>query len=155
MSPLPRRFGCVPVLAKQTGTPLAGLPTADTTRRGIQAGVVVRRGASGGRERFQMRGVVHLHEARGLTGEVEDGEVARVLRKAPIGRQRQVEQMAEQDAVHAVMPHEDDLFARMSRQRETQGVRNPYQNVLKRFAIGKPRKLGRGPPEGIGLGVGL
>src|SRR5918993_1180472 len=102
---------------------------------------------------------LHPHVACGEDLDLVQG--AGVLNQPPIGRQRHVEELQQQHAVHAVMAHHHHRLLGVAQQRLAQHVARPRHDVLQRFPFGKARELRRRAPLpisvrtlGADLGVG-
>src|SRR5262249_48747334 len=70
-----------------------------------------------------------------------------LLRKPPIGRQRLIEELQQQRAVHAVMRDKNDGVVGVSSDDETQRVCTPRDQFLERLSIGKSSKGRTSKPD--------
>jgi hypothetical protein len=59
-------------------------------------------------------GFVHAQDAYGTVDDVDLIETARILSNTPTGRKRQIEQLRQQDSIHAIMADHDDQFVGMA-----------------------------------------
>jgi len=77
-----------------------------------------------------MPGLINSMNPDPMTLDVDFVEGARILREAPISRERLIEQLQQQGPIDAVMPDQDDALARVPFKHEPQPVRRPDHEVL-------------------------
>src|SRR6185437_12658716 len=96
----------------------------------------------GQRQRVEVTGFVDADDAERSTANVDFVDAARLLRDAPVGRQRHVKTLHQNGAVHAVMADQHNRVAGMPGQHEAQDVGGACSEVLQRFAVGKTDEFG-------------
>ena len=100
------------------------------------------------RQSLQVAGLVDALNGNLAVSDIDLVETARRLREAPIGRQRLIEQLHQQCAVHAVMADQHDGVVGMAGQHEPQRIGGARREVLQQFAVREADEMRRREPRG-------
>src|SRR6476646_443179 len=156
-----RQMAAVPPTAQQSSATLKHLipaPVLAALRSGSRWKTPARDfpvwsdGANSGRF-FQMAGLVDPADVSLAVLDIDLVEAARALFEPPVGRQRQIEKLQKERAVHAVVADNHDRTARVAGQHEAQGVGHARSEILQRLAAGETHQLRRFEPGGEEGGI--
>lgn len=88
-----------------------------------------------------MLGLVDSDNTDTLDRNINLVDAARVLSQAPVRGEWLIAELKQDRAVHAVMTHQDDRVGGVAVDHETEGIRSPGSQILKRFPAWKPDKV--------------